>query len=219
MFLNNLDDLKKVSGRVQTAIFVLPRELEFLLPQAFVLKPEEKSVITIEQVRDLIQRLDKKQINDQFIIIRPAELMNEESANAFLKNLEEPNEKVHFILITDNPSSLLPTILSRAEMYFLREPMDFKEISADEKIRELAKRLMAASGSLLIEVVEEITKKKEGIRLRTLEILGVAIEMLYKSYFLTNKEIFLKKIPKFLKAYEAVYLNGNVKLQLIANLC
>ena len=50
-------------------------------------------------------------------------------------------------------------------------------------------------------------------------MVGAAIEMLYKTYFLTEKEVFLAKLPKFLAAYDGIYRNGHVKLQLIANLC
>ena len=50
-------------------------------------------------------------------------------------------------------------------------------------------------------------------------MIGVAIEILYKSYFLTSKDIFVNKIPKFLAAYDGVSKNGHVKLQILANLC
>jgi DNA polymerase-3 subunit delta' len=39
--------------------------------------------------------------------------MNEEAQNALLKNLEEPPEKVIFILITSQVSKLRRTIISR----------------------------------------------------------------------------------------------------------
>jgi DNA polymerase-3 subunit delta' len=38
------------------------------------------------------------------------------SANAFLKTLEEPPGHVHFILVTDRPEHLLPTIASRCQV-------------------------------------------------------------------------------------------------------
>ncbi len=45
-----------------------------------------------------------------------AEKFNAESANAFLKTLEEPPEHVHFILVTDHPERVLATITSRCQL-------------------------------------------------------------------------------------------------------
>ena len=39
--------------------------------------------------------------------------MNEEAANKILKILEEPWEKTLFVLVSERPDLLLPTILSR----------------------------------------------------------------------------------------------------------
>ena len=57
------------------------------------------------------------------------------------------------------------------------------------------------------------------MRAYALEVLGVAIEMLYKTYFLTSKDVFIKKLPQFLAAYEGISRNGHVKLQIVSNLC
>ncbi|HBC73572.1 MAG: hypothetical protein A2008_07490 [Candidatus Wallbacteria bacterium GWC2_49_35] len=49
-------------------------------------------------------------------IINDARFFNSESANCFLKTLEEPTANVVFILITSSPDSVLPTIRSRCQM-------------------------------------------------------------------------------------------------------
>ncbi|KAA3600946.1 MAG: hypothetical protein DWQ06_08990 [Calditrichaeota bacterium] len=54
--------------------------------------------------------------NYNFVIIFQADTMNEHSANAFLKLLEEPPQKTIFILLTDLPKNLLTTILSRCQL-------------------------------------------------------------------------------------------------------
>ena len=41
--------------------------------------------------------------------------MNDESANAFLKSLEEPTPQTMFLLLTDRPDAILPTIVSRCQ--------------------------------------------------------------------------------------------------------
>lgn len=220
MFFERVDEIIEIARKNGTTIFVVPKDISVEIKNAIILAPEDKSVITIEQVRDILGQITTRQTNDIFIIIRPAETMSEAAANAFLKSLEEPREKVHFLLITDNPSQILSTILSRAVVYFLRNKKTIDgEIVADEKVKALAKRLIVAKPAELVDIAEEIGKKKDGVRAYAMEVLGVAIEMLYKSYFVTGKEIFIKKIPKFLAAYEGVSKNGHTKLQIVSNLC
>jgi DNA polymerase III subunit delta' len=50
------------------------------------------------------------------IIITQIETMRKEVTNAFLKLLEEPPDNVMFILTTDQPDMLLPTIISRCQL-------------------------------------------------------------------------------------------------------
>lgn len=50
-------------------------------------------------------------------IIWHADKMNASFANKILKNLEEPTEKTLFVLVTENPSKLLPTIISRVQIF------------------------------------------------------------------------------------------------------
>ena len=218
MFFDDLEKIPEISLKTNCAVFILPKELVVSIPRAIVLKPEEKSVITVEQVREIISQVSAKQLDDQFIIIRPADKLSEVAANAFLKNLEEPNDKIHYILITDNPSSLLPTVLSRARIYFWRSEVK-DELVADEKDKALAKRLITAKPKDLLSLAEEITAQKKSARSEVLKIVGLAIEMLYKSYFITEKEVFIKKLPTFLKLYENLEQNGHLKLHLVADLC
>ena len=220
MFFDDLSSILEISARTSCAIFVLPRDAQVAIKNAIILSPEEKSIITIDQVKNLIMQLNKRQITDQYIIIRPAELLGDEAANAFLKNLEEPNDKVHFVLITDKPFKLLPTILSRSVLYYLRQPdVIVSQITVDDKIKDLAKKLMVTRPSDLVKVADEICSTKENKREYALKVLETAIEMLFKSYFITNKQVFVKKLPMFLETYENIDKNGHVKLHLVADLC
>lgn len=220
MFFEQTSEIAEIARKNGTSVFVVPKDLQVEIKNAIILQPEDKSVITIEQVRNVQGQISTRQMSDVFVMIRPADAMGEAAANAFLKSLEEPREKVHFVLITDSPSQILPTILSRAAVYFLRDerPID-GAVSADEKVKNLAKRLMVAKPAELVDIAEEIGKKKDGVRAYALEILGAAIEMLYKSYFMTGKKVFVQKLPKFLAAYEGISKNGHVKLQIVSNLC
>ncbi len=217
MFFDNINEIIPIARENGTSIFVLPKNLEFKIKNSLILEPNGKNIITIDQIREIIIKLNVKQLEDQYIIIRPAELMNEEASNALLKNLEEPGNKTHFILITNSPSSILPTILSRSSIYFLKTTPK-QEIDADTKTKELAKKLMVAKGKDLVSLAEEITKKKDGLRTYALEIIGTAIEMLYKTYLINGKDVFLLKLPKFLKLYENISKNGHIKLHLVSDL-
>lgn len=219
MFFDNLSEIEKISGQTGTSVFVLPPDAEFEIPGAIVIKPEEKTVITIEQVRKMMEQLVTKQTRARFVIIRPADMLGLDAENAILKSLEEPGENIHFILVTDDPSKLLPTILSRAAVYVYRgilTPMN--EISADDKCKEMAKKILSAKSNELVDLAEELTSRKDGVRAYVLNILAVAIEMAYKSYFLTGKVAFLGKIPKLLAAHENITRNGHIKLHLVADL-
>lgn len=219
MFFNSVSEILEIAIKNGTSIFVVPDNLEFEIKNALVVQPEDKTTITIEQVREMIGRLMVRQTSEQFIIIRPADKMGPDAANALLKSLEEPGDKVHFVLITSKPSRLLSTILSRAEIYFLKSDTRVDgDILTDVKTKDLAKRLIVAKPGDLVLLAEEICKKKDGVREYALDVLGVAIEMLYKSYFKTENSVFVKKLPLFLTAYENISRNGHIKLHLVADL-
>ena len=219
MFFDDIKEISTIALSSSCAIFVVPKEFDVVLDGAIVLEPTSKTTITIEQVREMLGRLSLRQTRDVFVLVRPADALGEEASNALLKSFEEPQEKIHFVLVTDSPSRLLDTILSRSAIYFLRQKVDVDgEIKADAKQIEIAKRLIVAKNTDLVGIANELTKKKDGVRSQVLAILGVAIEMLYKSYFRTHKDIFIAKLPKFLACYEAIMRNGHIKLHLVADL-
>jgi len=75
---------------------------------------EDKKIIDINQIRDLISNMNKSSFNEKirFVLIDNIEFLNKNSVNALLKVLEEPNQNVHFILIHNN-KKILPTLSSR----------------------------------------------------------------------------------------------------------
>ena len=219
MFFDDLKQIKEIVSRVGTAVVVLPDEVEFEIADAINVVPEERASISIDQMREVMARMTVRQTRDVFVVIRPAEALGLEAANASLKSFEEPGPHVHYVLVTNSPSALLPTILSRAAIYVLREkkPVD-GPIKADKKVMDMARRLVTARAADLPQIAEEIAKKKDGVRAAALAILDVGVEMLYKSYFKTGKVGFLQKISGFIAAYEAISQGGNVKLHLVADL-
>lgn len=219
MFFEDLTEISKIAVKNGCSIFVLPKNTEIEIKNAIILEPTSKVSITIEQVREALDNFTTKIAKPQIVLIRPADKLTEEAENAILKNLEEPKENLHFVLITNRLSKLLPTILSRAAIYILKDGKnDISKIEADEKTKALAKQILTAGPKDLLRLAEELTKKKDGVREYVLEILSVTIEMAYKSYLLTKKPAFLKKIPKLINTYENISKNGHIKLHLVADL-
>lgn len=72
----------------------------------------------IDYFRDDIRPIAKLKPNEGnriVIILTKVETMRKETANAFLKLLEEPSDRLMFILTTESYESLLPTITSRCQ--------------------------------------------------------------------------------------------------------
>ncbi|AFC58821.1 DNA polymerase III subunit delta' [Vibrio cholerae] len=94
-------------------------------PDFHVVKPEKigKS-ITVEQIRQMnrIAQESSQLSGYRLIVIEPADAMNESSANALLKTLEEPAPNCLFILVTSRIKHLLPTIVSRCQRLVLPAP-------------------------------------------------------------------------------------------------
>lgn len=101
-------------------------------PMCRVLRPGSKSrKILIEDIRGIepFLALRAEEGATKFIVILEADRMMEEAANAFLKTLEEPPPQTLIILITEQPSRLLTTILSRCVRVPLHEPSNTLHLS------------------------------------------------------------------------------------------
>ena len=79
---------------------------------------DEKKSIDINQIRELINNLNKSSFNskERFVLIDNIEYLNVNSINALLKVIEEPNENIHFILI-NNHKKILSTLTSRCTKF------------------------------------------------------------------------------------------------------
>ncbi|MFZ4111122.1 MAG: DNA polymerase III subunit delta' [Polymorphobacter sp.] len=78
-------------------------------------KGKLRAVIRVDEVRALqpLFRQTPSIAKWRIVIVDSADEMNTQSANALLKNLEEPPEQTLFFLISHMPGRLLPTIRSR----------------------------------------------------------------------------------------------------------
>ncbi|MDD4239392.1 MAG: DNA polymerase III subunit delta' [Desulfotomaculaceae bacterium] len=106
------------------------RQVEHLNhPDLYTVQPSGAS-IKIEQVRGMLRRIPYRsyQGGRKVFLIHQAELMTADASNCLLKTLEEPPGDTVIILISDQPQSLLPTILSRCQQ------CSFKSIPLPELI-------------------------------------------------------------------------------------
>lgn len=204
---------KRIKTAVSSAPFEFPTDSFFLAP--------DKGAIKIAQIRDLEAEMPTKETHPRFFVIKHADLMNEQAENAALKLLEEPKENCHLVFLASDPTAFLPTVLSRASVYVYKteNPLE-KPPAVEDEVLKNAKFLLSSSSRETLNLVNAWTDKKDKkTRGEILQILNVAIELSYKSYFKTGKTGFLKKLPSFLKTYDNIKGNGHIKLQLVANLC
>ena len=226
MFIETPSRLPELAKHTNFSIFALDSAQAKLTlaktfhAQALFLEPDVKSgKISVEMVRDFTALTGIKDTRDRFFVVLNAETMNEAAQNAFLKNLEEPKPHHHFVLVTNTPSALLPTILSRAQVFYLRTPGTLAApVVADEKVKTLARQLIAADTKGLIALASDLAKKKDNPRGYALLVVGTAIEILYKTYFATSQTKFLAKLSHLLTLYDNLQKNGHVKLHIVADM-
>ncbi|OTG83003.1 DNA polymerase III subunit delta' [Acinetobacter sp. ANC 4648] len=80
---------------------------------------KQNAKIKIEKIRDLLPFVQQTVDGWRVIVIEPAEALNMSSANALLKTLEEPGERIMIILLADHYLKLPATIRSRLQHYAL----------------------------------------------------------------------------------------------------
>jgi DNA polymerase-3 subunit delta' len=109
-------------------------------PDLAMVEPEEEGkAIPIDRIREVGTFLGlKAQYGGlQVVVIHPAEAMNRFAANSLLKTLEEPTPETLLILVSDQPSRLLPTIRSRCQqLSFPRPATDLAEAWLREQMGE-----------------------------------------------------------------------------------
>jgi DNA polymerase-3 subunit delta' len=95
-----------------------------------------KRVLRVEQMRQIEKEANFRPFEGKarVFLIDEADKLNDASANALLKVLEEPPKTSHLILITARPAMLLPTILSRCQM------IRFSPLTPDEIASHLVKK-------------------------------------------------------------------------------
>lgn len=144
-------------------------------PDVSLFEYEDKRVITVDNVRDEIERgifLKPFESTYKIFIVDGAERMNASAQNAFLKTLEEPPPRSVIVLITGLPSMIMPTIRSRCRTVAFGK---LDGATAREKLRErgdlsdgdleLAVRMADGSPGKALKIKpERIAEAKETVK-------------------------------------------------------
>ncbi len=88
---------------------------------------------SVEHIRTLIEqvRFQPQQGTHKVFIIDEVHMLSSQAFNAFLKTLEEPPPYAIFILATTEKHKIIPTILSRCQIF------DFKRIQVEDAVVQL----------------------------------------------------------------------------------
>jgi DNA polymerase III subunit gamma/tau len=98
-----------------------------------VIEIDAASNTGVENVRSLIERAQfaPVQLRTKVFVLDEAHMLSTSATSALLKTLEEPPERVVFILATTEPHHLLSTIVSRCQRY------DFRRIKIEPMVKHL----------------------------------------------------------------------------------
>ena len=113
---------------------------------------------SVENIKDLMEqtRIPPQIGKYKVFIIDEVHMLSSQAFNAFLKTLEEPPAQVIFILATTEKHKILPTILSRCQIY------DFERMSVPDIIEHLKR--VAAKENITYEekALNIIAEKADG---------------------------------------------------------
>lgn len=88
-------------------------------PDVVTLEPEGKArVISVDSMREkIVEPMSLAAFSGGWKVgvVKCVDRLNPQSANAFLKSLEEPTPMTMYLMLTDQPDSILPTIVSRSQ--------------------------------------------------------------------------------------------------------
>ncbi len=185
-------------------------------------KPEKNgSAIKVEQIRELqhLAFLSSQRSHYKIIVIECADKLNRAASNALLKMLEEPSEQTHFILLAEQISTVLPTILSRCQkIHFssandnsLENLLQLADYYAEDSERAV---LVKQADSLITELIALIEKKQDPCILASQWNKFELNNLLWFLYLIYSQVhyLYINKIPAHSPAY-----NSLMKLKTVLN--
>ena len=144
-----------------------------------------KGAISAREADGIIRKLAFKSFAAEYkcVIVWLPETMNEEAANKILKILEEPWEKTLFLLISEQPERLLPTIISRTqEVAVPRIAPDVLERAAQERgVTDpvKARNIARLAGGDLVELQHLVAGESDALRKENFELFCGLMRLSY----------------------------------------
>lgn len=113
---------------------------------------------SVDDIRSLIEqvRIPPQAVRYKIYIIDEVHMLSQAAFNAFLKTLEEPPHYAIFILATTEKHKILPTILSRCQIF------DFNRISVEDMAAHLASIAQKENISYEPDGLHIIAQKADG---------------------------------------------------------
>lgn len=185
----------------------------------------------VDHIRELNEkvRVPPRIGNYKVYIIDEVHMLSIGAFNAFLKTLEEPPSHAIFILATTEKSKILPTVLSRCQIF------DFKRISVLDIKKKLESILIEQKISYDDEALFLISESSEGSLRDALQILDrminfcdneININEVSKNLNIVGSKLYLeicdeiieKNISKVLLMLDEIILNGFSEVNFIIGL-
>jgi len=126
---------------------------------------------SVDDIRNLIDqvRFPPQQGKYKVYIIDEVHMLSNAAFNAFLKTLEEPPSYAIFVLATTEKHKVIPTILSRCQIF------DFNRIEVDDIVKQLKKIAKAQEIAAEDEALHLIAQKSDGALRDALSLFDLII--------------------------------------------
>lgn len=123
-----------------------------------VIEIDAASNTGVDNIRDLIERSQFSPVQCRYkvYVIDEVHMLSNQAFNALLKTLEEPPDRVVFVLATTDPQRVLPTIISRCQKF------DFRRIPLDAMIAHLHKIAKLENINIASEAVQMVAQIAQG---------------------------------------------------------
>ncbi len=175
----------------------------------------------VDEMRNLIDQVRIPPQTGQFkvYIIDEVHMLSPAAFNAFLKTLEEPPKHAIFILATTEKQKIIPTILSRCQIF------DFKRITVQDAKEHLAEVAKSQNIEFEDDALHIIAQKADGAMRDALSIFDRVVSFCgnnltrlavtenlnvldYETYINMTDLIIVNKIPEVLLAYNDIINKG-----------
>lgn len=164
----------------------------------------EYPLIKIEDVRSLNNFLRLTVTEPTLIVSNDIEEAGIEALNAFLKNLEEPQDNLYFALTTSSIQKVLPTIVSRCQVIKITN----KQIG--KSTNEVALNFLKMTTGNKLKEIDKIKDRTEALAFVS-DIIDTHHCLLREGHDLVK---IANNLDVEIKTFNNLKMNGNVGLQL-----